>query len=355
MSGLPEVLFPGMPVRLVMLLKASLGPMAGGIAVYYLGIWLGGAREDTLVYRLTAWGGSAVFIISLGLAAWAAVLPPADFHGLLWVTAAVNMTAALLGLAVTIRASLQGDPLARWMVLACLSLTATVAGLYLRGLNVPGFGLGTWVLTAVFTIAYYIIATKLIIQRLREGRQLARLASLEPGIEPATGLPTGSVLLSKVEHAFWRTARTHGECTVMCIFVRNLYELGETAGHGVEHQILASMAARIRRAAGFRCVVGLLHPRCFVVVISADKHREFVPTTVARVRALVSRPMTVVGSDQAHCAFTPRLGVGVVTFDPTNAKPMDVLNEVERQAQASVRTSKTQPEDEIVTAPAPLH
>jgi hypothetical protein len=63
----------------------------------------------------------------------------------------------------------------------------------------------------------------------------------------------------------------------------------------------------------------------------------------------------VVGSDQAHCAFTPRLGVGVVTFDPTNAKPMDVLNDVERQAQASVRTSKTQPEDEIVTAPAPLH
>jgi len=349
-TGLPEVFFPGLPERLLMLLKASLGPLAGAMALNYLGNWLGGIREDVIVYRLTAWGGGAVFVAAIVLAGLAAQVAPADFRQLLLFTAAANMVPVLLALAAVIRAATLGDPLARWMVLACAGLAAMVTGLYLRGLDVPGFGLGTWIATAAVTVAYFLIASVLVIVRNRQTRQLARLAGLQQGADPATGLPTGSTLLTKVEHAFWRTARFHGECTVVCLYLRNLYELGESAGRGAEHQILAAMAARIRRTAGFRCVVGLYHPRCFVVVISADKRREFVGLTVSRLRSLVAKPLIVVGQDDVRHHFAPRLGVGVVTLDAAGAKPMDALNEAERLAMATVRDPKGVTEDEIETA-----
>jgi GGDEF domain-containing protein len=257
--------------------------------------------------------------------------------------------AVLLGIVVAVRAATLGDPLARWMVLACACLAVMVYGLYLRGLKVEGFGLGTWLLTATCTVAYFLVATALVILRNRQNRQLAHLADLQFGADPATGLPTGSVLHSKVEHAFWRTARLHGRCTVVCVYLRNLYELGESAGHGVEHQILAATAARIRRAAGFRCVVGLYHPRCFVVVIDADRHHSPVNMTVARLRSTVGTPLSVVGSDQTRHDFSPRLGMGVLTVNPVDVDPMDVLNEVERQALATIRAPQSVPEHAIET------
>jgi len=336
MTGLPEVLWPGLPQWLLQLLKGSLGPLAGAMALHYLGIWLGGSREDRTVYRITTWGAGVLFLASLALAAMVVRASPEEFQQLLLVTAVVNMAAAVLGLVATLRAATLGDPLARWMVLACVLLAALVSGLYLRGLNVPGFGLGTWIVTATLTVVYFLACSVLVFVRNRQQRQLTRLSRLQVGADPATGLPTGSLLLSEVEHAFWRTARLNGSCTVVCLHLRNLYELGQAAGHGVEHQILAAMAARIRRAAGFRCVVGLYHPRCFVVVISTDARHEFVNETVARLRATVGRPLMVVGRDQSRHDYTPQLGVGIVTLEqPGDAVPLEMLNEAERQALGS--------------------
>ncbi len=346
-TGLPEVLFPELPQRLLMVLKAGLGPLAGALAVHYLGNWLGGMREDPLVYRLTTHWAAAVALAGIALGAAGALVTPATFPGLLAITAAVNMVPVLLGLVATIRAAKLGDPLARWMVLSCVSLALLVTGLYLRALEVPGFGLGTWIATAAITVIYFLLSTVLVLLRNRQNRQLRRLAGLQLGDDPATGLPTGSVLISKVEHAFWRTARQHGSCTVVCLHLGNLYELGETAGHGVENQILAAMAARIRRAAGFRCVVGLYRPRCFVVVISADKHPVLVNATVVRLRSLVARPLRVVGRDGRQHDFQARLGVGVVTLDPQGADPHKALNDAERQALGAEREWKP-------PAPVPL-
>ncbi|GAB3498400.1 hypothetical protein GCM10027399_23530 [Curvibacter fontanus] len=333
MTGLPEALWPGLPMKLLRVLKGSLGPLAGALALYYLGIWLGGSREDRTVGRITTWGAGALFLAAVVLALLVARSGPAEFEQLLLATAIVNMAAAVMGLIATLRAAALGDPLARWMVLACVLLAAMVTGLYLRGLNVPGFGLGTWIVTAVLTVLYFLVCSVLIFVRNRQQRQLTRLSRLQVGADPATGLPTGSLLLSEVEHAFWRSGRLHGSCTVVCLHLRNLYELGQAAGHGVEHQILAAMAARIRRAAGFRCVVGLYHPRCFVVVISTDQRRDFVNETVARLRSTVGRPLLVIGRDQGRHDYTPQLGVGIVTLEqPAQAIPLDVLNEAERQS-----------------------
>ncbi len=354
-TGLPEVFFPDLPEHLMMVLKVCLGPLAGAMAVYFLGIWLGGMREDPLMYRLTAWGGALLFLCASALALLASQIAPEDFHALLWLAAGVNMVPVLIALVVVARSAVFGDPLARWMLLAILCLGAMVSGLYLRGLQVAGFGLGTWVLTALCTVAYFQIAILLVLLRNRQNRMLKRLLDLELGADPATGLPTGADLLSKVEHAFWSTARRRSRCTVICVYLSNLYELTGPTWQGVEHQILAIMAARIRRAAGFRCVVGLYHPRCFVVVVSRDQHNALVSNTVAHLQALVMRPLPVVGEWQIKHSFLPRVGTGVVSLDPTDANPMSVLNAAEQKAQIALRDAEPVNEQDIPTAPIPLH
>ncbi|MBE0586519.1 MAG: hypothetical protein IH617_00560, partial [Hydrogenophaga sp.] len=134
MTGLPEALFPFLPGHPLRVLKASLGPLAGGVALYYLGGWLGGAREDALVHRLTAWGGAAVFLAAVVLALLASQVSSDQYHPVLLAAAVVNMVPVLLALVAVIRANRRGDPLARWMLLAIVCLAAMVSGLYLRGL-----------------------------------------------------------------------------------------------------------------------------------------------------------------------------------------------------------------------------
>lgn len=362
MTGLPGALWPGLlPLWVEQMLQGGLGPVAGAVALYYLGLWMGGSREDRTVHHITAWGALAMGLAGVALGLQAAWSSPAEFRQLLVTTASVNVAIAMMGLVATLRAAALGDPLARWMAIACVGLVLLVIGHYLKGLNVPGFGLGTWIATAALTVLYFLTCIVLVIQRNREQRHLTRLARLKVGADPATGLPTGSMLLSEVGHAFWRAARIHGECTVVCLNVRNLYELGQTAGHGVEQQILVALAARIRRAAGFRCVVGLYQPRCFVVVISADKRREYVQDTVNRMRMLVGRPLTVIGRDQTRHEFLPQLALGSVTLQqPGRATPLDVIHEAERRA---LITDSQQPpapppppsmQEGIPTAPAPF-
>ncbi len=362
MTGLPGELWPGLlPVWMVQGIKGSLGPLAGAVALYYLGLWMGGNREDRTVHHLTAWGALAVAVFSLVLGVLAALSTPEEFPRVLRATAVLNVGCALLGLAATLRSAALGDPLARWMSLACVALVVLVIGHYLKGLDVPGFGIGTWIITAALTVLYFLTCIMLVMLRNRQQRQLTRLARLQVGADPATGLPTGSMLLSEVAHTFWRAARLRRACTVVCLTVRNLYELGPTAGHGVEQQIQVAMAARIRRAAGFRCVVGLYQPRCFVVVISADKRREYVQETVHRMRAIAGRPLVVIARDQARHEFQPQISVGSVTLqNPGRATPLDVIHEAEHRALiADTKNEATPPpppplQDSITTAPAPF-
>ena len=361
-TGLLSTLQPGIvPLWASQMFKGGLGPVASALALYYLGLWLGGSREDPTVHHITAWGAIVLGVAGLVLGAQAAWASPEEFRQLLVTTASVNVSIAMLGLVATLRAAALGDPLARWMVPVCVGLVLLVTGHYLKALAWPGFGLGTWMVTAVLTVLYFLACILLVSMRNREQRQLTRLARLQVGADPATGLPTGSMLLSEVAHVFWRTGRLHGECTVVCLHVRNLYELGQTAGHGVEQQILVALAARIRRAAGFRCVVGLYQPRCFVVVISAEKRHAFVLETVRRMRLLVARPLTVLGRDQSRHDFHPHLAVGSVTLQqPGRAVPQEVIHEAERRALLidGQQTPPSQPppsvQEGIPTAPAPF-
>jgi GGDEF domain-containing protein len=337
LSGLPEALFPSLPERLMMALKTGFGLLSSALGLRLLGIWAGGDREDYLVHRLTVWGAYGMLIASLVMAVLATLVAPQDFHGLLMLTAGLNTIAVLLCMVIAVRAALLGDPLARWLVLACLILTGLMAGLYLHALRVPGIGLGLQALTAASAVLFLLIVMVLIVVRNRQQRQLARLSRLEMGWDPATGLPTGAKLLSEVEHAFWRTGRLHGHCVVVGIYLSNLYELGDSLGRTSDNQILAATAARIRRAAGFRCVVGTYHPRCFIVVFSIDRKRTFNESYIARLLGLVTQPLQVVGSKDQRQPFVPQVGLAMRTVQPDHSVPQDVIDAVEQEAMAQAR------------------
>jgi len=341
LSGLPEALIPGLPERLMMALKAGFGLLSSSLGLRFLGIWAGGDREDHLVYRITVWGAYGMLIASLVMAVLATMVPLQDFHGLLMLTAGLNAIAVVLYLVIAVRAALLGDPLARWLVLACLILTGLMTGLYLHALKVPGIGLGLQALTAASAVLFLLIVMVLIVVRNRQQRQLIRLSRLEMGWDPATGLPTGAKLLSEVEHAFWRTGRMHGHCVVVGIYLSNLYELGDSLGRTSDNQILAATAARIRRAAGFRCVVGIYHPRCFIVVFSIDRKRTFNETYIARLLGLVTQPLQVVGSKDQRQPFVPQVGLAMRTVQPDHSVPQDVIDAVEQEAMAQARRPLT--------------
>ena len=355
MSGLPELLFPDIPERLLMVLKASLGPLAGALGLRFLGIWIGGASEDRLLYGVTVWGCHLMLIAAAALAVLAMLVSPAEFTELLLISAAVNAVTVLLILLVSVRATLMGDPLALWLVLASLLLAGMMTGLYLHALKVP-LSLVWWLLTASAALLFVLIVMVLIIVRNRANRELARLARLDAGSDPVTGLPTGARLLSEVEHAFWRAGRLRGQCVVVCVYLSNLYELGDSMGRTTDNQILAATAARIRRAAGFRCVVGLYHPRCFMIVFTLDRKRTFDEAALTRMRNLVTQPLQVVGSREQRQQFQPVVGLSALPVLPDLVQPLDVLNEAEHQAMDEVRrTSPSQfgpdtvPDDQLDT------
>lgn len=332
LSGLPEHVFPDFPPLTMLIFKASLGPLSGALTLTYLGQWLGVAAEDRLVHRTILWGAATLIASAVVMAAVLVMYAEKSSELTLIVAAWVNCASVLMATFASARAAQLGDALARWMVVACLLLAISVSGLYAHSLHQTALHPIIWLLTACSTVGFFLVVVALGITRNRFNRRLERLAGLSRGMDPATGLPRGSVLLSKVDDAFWRSARLDAECAVVCVHLRNLYELSETAGHSIDQQILASMTARIRRAVGFRCVVGLYHPRCFVIVFSVVKQPKLVARVMDRLRYLLAKPLNVVGQNDANFAFIPQFTFGKVTINPSGADPAAVIDQAERMA-----------------------
>ncbi len=332
LSGLPEDVFPTLPALTMLIFKASLGPLSGALTLTYLGQWLGVAAEDRLVNRTIVWGAAALIASAILMSTVLVLYADKSSDNILMVAAWVNCTFVLMTTFASARAAQLGDRLARWMVVACLLLAISVSGLYTHSLRHADAHPLVWMVTAASTVGFFLVVVALGISRNRQNRRLERLSGLSRGMDPATGLPRGSVLVSKVDDAFWRSSRLDADCAVVCVHLRNLYELSESAGHSIDQQILAAMTARIRRAVGFRCVVGLYHPRCFVIVFSAVKQPKLVSRMMERLRHMLARPLTVVGQNDENYVFSPQFTYGVVTINPTGADPATVIDQAERIA-----------------------
>nr|WP_295768837.1 GGDEF domain-containing protein [Rhodoferax sp.] len=334
LTGITEFIFPSLPLKMLHVLQNSMGLLGGALALRYLGFWMGVAREDRVVRASIGCGVVGLALAGCTMAALTWMGPPEEAPALLATTAAINTVAILPPAIALLRAITLGDRLALGMLANMGLLLVMVAGLYAHGLH-QDLGIAVWILTALCTISFLMAGTYLGLRRDRINRRLERLANLAEGGDPSTGLPKGSMLISKVDDAFWRSARRHQECTVICLYLRNLYELAETAGHNADQQILAAMSARMRRSVGFRNVLGLYHPRCFVVVVSTDSKSRLVEKLLQRLHYLMAKPLRVTGPDYTTYAFVPRFGIGAVSVIAGDANASAVVDQAEHLALAA--------------------
>ena len=334
MSGWVEAVLPDLPAIFTSVLKASLAPLNGALALTYLGHWLGVEKEDRLSHRIVIFVTLGLIATATGAAAAVLLLGPEAAVTPMEFSAVLSTLGAVAGLVITVRAAILGDDLARWMVWACLFLIVMVVGMFAQALFPSYMAWPLMALVVLCVISHFLVVTALTVKRNRLTRELLKLAKSSPNVDAGTGLPTGSKLISKVDDAIWRSTRLHRACTVVCLHLGNLYEMGETVGHGVEQQILATMTARIRRAVGFRHVVGLYHPRCFVVVISNLPKDQEVERLVVRLRTVLAHPLKVWDVKFTTHIFQPRFGIGMARSGTSTSDATAVLDIAERDALA---------------------
>jgi GGDEF domain-containing protein len=335
-SGLPLALFPDFSPQALLSVQAIVGPLSGALVLWYLGVWLGVAMVDRVLHIIITWGtftllGVAILqgLIALGVVSTGDLNP-------LWISAAVCTAGVIFALQASIRAYMLGDDLARWMAVACGLLAVMVVGFHTNALRPGAVNLAGKALIALCTLIHFLMGIRLSMRRNAANSKRKRRASDIAGFDRATGLPTGSVLLSKVDDALWRAERAEAGCSVVALHLRNLYSIGETAGHAIDQQILAAVAARIRRAVGFRYLVGLYHPRCFVVVIAHTSQRIEVDRMVFRLKAMLSTPILLSDAQNTAHHFLPAFGVGVSRWVPGHASAQQILDDTEQRALAQI-------------------
>ena len=333
LSGLPEMLIPALGAEVLLPLKASFGPLSGALALTYLGVWLGSAHDDQLIDWIVSGGSVGLVLAAVILAAIALLGDVMEPVSVIAAAATVNAVSVLCAGIVAFRGATLGDKPARWMVVACVCLAGMVGGLYATAMHATGPGI--WVITAVCTIFHFLIVIALTLQRNRELRKLSREA--KSLVQPPLGgdMALGSRLVPHVEDALWRSARFGRECVVAAISVPNLYELVQVAGAGVDQQILVALMARIRRIVGFRNVVGLYHPRCFILVVSAVQDPRRGELLATRLLSDLRKPVRV-GEEQRPHLFQPSIGIGLIRIKGRDSDAMAAMNRAEQLALAAV-------------------
>lgn len=334
LSGLLPVFFADVPQAPMQALQVELGPLCCVLALVYTERWLHVRSDDPWIGRITRYGSLAMATVTVALVAATVPTPRIGLSWLLGMSAAACLlTIGLAGLCAW-RAALLGDPLAMGVAPAAMGLVTMLAGLFAQAAH-PGTLPPVFVaVTAFSAVGCLAIIAALSILRTRQVQRLERLAGLHQGLDPVTGLPTGSALLAKVSDAFWRASRNGMTCNVVCMHLHNLYDLGDQAGHGVEQQIALTMGARIRRALGFRCIVGLYHARCFIAVLQVPQPSStaYIERFVQRLRYLISKPMQVMGHGQTHYQFVPHWGITLVAAHPDEQDSALVLRKAEQEA-----------------------
>lgn len=331
MSGLPEYLLHITDPRDFLPAKVAMGPLSSVLALTYLGLWLG--YQDRVLQWMVVGGAMIALVCAVGMIVVTVLSQSVSPQLLLSISGAVNLLTIAMAGTAAVRATMLGDSLARWMTVSCGLFAIMVIGLYAKGLRLEA-GHWLWIVTALCTVAVFLVTTALTLLRNQQQRRLQRLARGKNSLDEITGLPMGFVLAGRLDDALWRSTRADLDCAVVAVWVKNLHELSDKAGHQIEHEISVRLTANLRRAVGFRNTVGLMQARCFLVVISAVKDRQQVEKIVEKLIIKINRPMRVGELVGAPYTFTADAGYSLLHVPQgEHTEPMKIMDKAQSLAQ----------------------
>jgi GGDEF domain-containing protein len=338
MSGLPEYLLHITDPRVALPLKLTLGPLSGALCLMYLANWLGITAEERSAQRWVTLGSLCSWLGGLVVLGALYVWPGLSTAELLMASCAVNMVPVVVAMGLTVRSMLLGDALAHWMLVACVSLAVMVLGLYAKGLGLL-LGVWVWLLVSGAAMAYLVMAVGLTMVRYQHERRLQRIAQGNTSTDPITGLSIGSVLITKADDAMWRSARLGRNAAVLAVWVNNLYDLNESGGNETVQEIRLRLTSSVRRAVGFKDVVGLMQARCYVVVAAAVKTPADVDKITQKLLTILPRPMRVGAMLGEPMVYTPEVSVGLVYVPHALlGEPLQAMDQALRLAQNAMDT-----------------
>lgn len=336
MSGMPEHVLQIANPHTLLPFKMVLGPFSGALSLVYLGNWLGLTREERVTSMAINISSMASWVGGLLLLGLALTQTDISLNYLLAASGLVTMIAPIVSISACVRSALMGDTLAHWMALACCFSAVMVLGLYTKGLGIdaPPWG---WGIVATVTVAFFMITSALTIVRLQNERRLQRMARGNTGKDMVTGLAVGSVLMAQVDDAMWRSARMGRDGAVLAVWLNNLYDLNERGGQDAEHEIRNRLTATLRRAVGFKDVVGLTQTRCYIVVLSAIKDPAYVEKIANKILTMLPRPLRIGYKSDEVLVYTPEVSIGVLRIpNAALGEPLKAMDQAVRLAQQAL-------------------
>jgi GGDEF domain-containing protein len=327
LSGLPEVVFPGLNADRLRVVQTLAGPLCVGISAFWISGWLNARHRERLMaqtLRLVA--------LLAPLAGLAALALPAVHR--LPAAAAVSLTASTVTLWLIWRAAQQGDRLAPLMALGCLLTLPAIAGLYATAMAWPTATL-PWQALFALCAALSNALTGLVLWRRDRHAWWLRQEFAAADLDPVTRLRTGVTLGQRLIRAQLRRRRTRREGAVLAVLIFNGAAVSAQAGPRAANEMFIALARRIQRQVGVVNSVGRYYDSCFICLVETIDAAAWLRTLALRLACALRRPLEVRTTAGQSLEIHPDVGVGVVHLNRTHEDLDDALYRAESMAAAA--------------------
>lgn len=308
-------------------LQVVAGPLCVGLSTFWIHGWLAAGERDRLMaaaLRLSAF--------ALPLGGLALLAAPADLQ--LPLAALLSLAGSGLTCWVTFRAWTIGDRLALAMALGCLLTLPALAGLYTLALEPGRWDAGMQAAVALAAVGSNALTGHVLWRRAQRAWRTRETGSA-PAIDPVTKVHSSAALVRQLVLAQKRRLRTGREGALVAVLVFEPERIAGQVGAAGLNEAWMAVATRLQREIGLVNPVGRYWDRCFVGLVETIPARAWLRTAGLRVAAVLRQPVEVSGPGGDPVRVRLDFGVGVVHLGRRPAEPEDVLDAVQRLADAA--------------------
>ncbi|GAB3657166.1 7TM diverse intracellular signaling domain-containing protein [Ramlibacter alkalitolerans] len=327
LSGvLRQAVHPG--ARWLQALQVLAGPVCVGLANFWIHGWLAAAQRDRLMAGVLRCSAFALPLLALAVP-W---VVPQELQ--LPMALALSLAGSGVTCWLAFRAWMHGDRLALVMTAGCLLALPALGGLYAIAMH-PG----VW-----WPVAQGVVALAVTLGNALTGRMLwqrerhvwrTRETGSAPAVDPVTRLHSSAALVQRLVQSQQRRLRTRREGAMLAVTVFDAERIATQVGAAGLNEVWMAVAARVQRQVGVMNPVGRYWDRCFVALVETIPDRGWLRGFGLRLAASLRKPIEVTGRDGEPVRVQVEAGVGVVHLAAVHPEVEDVLDEVQRLAEAA--------------------